>query len=422
MPFTTLGLSAELVRAVTDRGYQEPSPIQQQAIPVILEGKDLMAGAQTGTGKTAAFTLPLLQRLSEKTEDTGGKPQIRALVITPTRELAAQVNESVRAYGKYLPFRSVELFGGVDIRPQITALRRGVDIVVATPGRLLDHARQGTLDLFHVEILVLDEADRMLDMGFIPDVRKIMTLVPRQRQGLLFFATFSEDMRQLAKTFLRTPVLIEVTQRNTVKDSIAQSVHPVDRQRKAELLSFLIGSQNWQRVLVFTKTKHAANRLSQQLERGGIRATAIHSNKTQKARTRALESFKAGSVRVLVATDIAARGLDIEQIPHVVNFELPHVSEDYIHRIGRTGRAGNEGKAVSLVCADEQKLLRSIEYLLKYEIPKEIIPGYEPTVPLQSEPVRFGQGISQSRGRISPSAGKSRRRSSVPMRHGSRIH
>ncbi len=393
MAFTTLGLSAELLRAVAEQGYRAPTPIQRQAIPVILDGKDIMAGAQTGTGKTAGFTLPLLQRLSDQHQQKG-KRRIRALIVTPTRELAAQVEESVTTYGKHLPLRSTVIFGGVKINPQISQLRRGVDILVATPGRLLDHAQQGTLDLSGVEILVLDEADRMLDMGFIRDIRKILALLPRKRQNLLFFATFSDEMKKLADSLLNSPVLIEVARRNTAKESIEQVIHPVDRQRKRELLSFLIRSGNWRQVLVFTRTKHGANKLSQQLERDGIRAAAIHGNKSQGARTRALANFKNGDVRVLVATDLAARGLDIELLPHVVNFELPNVSEDYVHRIGRTGRAGSEGKAVSLVCVDEHKLLKDIERLLKNDIPKEVIRGYEPDPSIQAEPIRRGRSAS----------------------------
>lgn len=390
MPFTTLGLSTELLRAVANLGYRVPTPIQQQAIPVILDGKDIMAGAQTGTGKTAGFALPLLQRLSAQYQNTG-KRRVRALIVTPTRELAAQVETSVTTYGKHLPLKSAVIFGGVKINPQIAQLRRGVDILVATPGRLLDHVQQGTLDLSSVEILVLDEADRMLDMGFIRDIRKILALLPKKRQNLLFFATFSDEMKQLADSLLNSPVLVEVSRRNTAKESIEQVIHPVDRERKRELLSFLIRSQKWQQVLVFTRTKHGANKLSQQLERDGIRAAAIHGNKSQGARTRALADFKNGDVRVLVATDLAARGLDIEQLPHVVNFELPNVSEDYVHRIGRTGRAGSEGKAISLVCVDEHSLLKDIERLLKSAIPQEVIRGYEPTPSIQAEPIRQGR-------------------------------
>ncbi|GAK53280.1 DEAD/DEAH box helicase domain protein [Candidatus Moduliflexus flocculans] len=396
MSFTTLGLSAELLRAVAEQGYHEPTPIQRQAIPVILAGKDIMAGAQTGTGKTAGFALPLLQRLSERASAKGTR-RIRALILTPTRELAAQVEESVTAYGKHLPVTSTVIFGGVKIQPQIKRLRAGVDILVATPGRLLDHVQQGTLDLSTVETLVMDEADRMLDMGFIRDIRKILALLPQQRQNLLFFATLSDDVKTLAESLLKSPALIEVARRNMAKESVEQVIHPVDRKRKRELLSFLIGSQNWKQVLVFTRTKHGANKLSEQLAQDGIRAAAIHGNKSQGARTKALSDFKRGDVRVLVATDIAARGLDIEQLPHVVNFELPNVSEDYIHRIGRTGRAGSEGKAVSLVCVDEQHLLKDIERLLKSPIPKQLIAGYEPDASIPAEPIDMGRR-GQNRG------------------------
>jgi ATP-dependent RNA helicase RhlE len=390
MSFNTLGLSAELLRAVSEQGYSEPTPIQRQAIPVILQGRDILAGAQTGTGKTAGFTLPLLQRLST-TPGKDGRRTVRALILTPTRELAAQVEESVVTYGKHLPLNSAVIFGGVKINPQIAKLRRGVDILVATPGRLLDHVAQGTLDLSALEILVLDEADRMLDMGFIRDIRKILNLLPAGRQNLLFSATFSDEIKKLADGLLDKPALIEVARRNTASERVAQVIHPVDRERKRELLSFLIGSQNWQQVLVFTRTKHGANRLAQQLERDGISSAAIHGNKSQGARTRALADFKQGTVRVLVATDIAARGLDIDQLPHVVNFELPNVPEDYVHRIGRTGRAGNEGEAMSLVCVDEHKLLKDIERLLKREIPKVVIDGYEPDPSLKAEPVQKGR-------------------------------
>ncbi len=400
MSFDSLGLSAEILRAVAEQGYSEPTPIQRQAIPVILSGRDVLAGAQTGTGKTAGFTLPLLQHLSDEAQGKGQRP-VRALVLTPTRELAAQVGESVATYGKYLPLRSAVIFGGVKINPQIETLRRGVDILVATPGRLLDHVGQRTLNLSKVDILVLDEADRMLDMGFIHDIRKILALLPRERQNLLFSATFSDEIKALADGLLNAPALIEVARRNTACELVTQVIHPVDRERKRELLSFLIGSQNWRQVLVFTRTKHGANRLSQQLERDGISAAAIHGNKSQGARTRALADFKRGEVRVLVATDIAARGLDIDQLPHVVNFELPNVPEDYVHRIGRTGRAGSEGEALSLVCVDELKLLADIERLLKRPIPKVVIPGYEPDPSIKAEPIPNGRG---SRGGHNPGA------------------
>jgi len=415
MSFTTLGLSAELLRAVGEQGYTEPTPIQRQAIPTILEGKDVLAGAQTGTGKTAGFTLPMLQRLSNQPIKNDRRRPVRALVLTPTRELAAQVGDSVATYGRHLPLQSAVIFGGVKINPQIEKLRRGVDILVATPGRLLDHVGQKTVDLSQVEILVLDEADRMLDMGFLPDIRKILALMPKDgaRQNLLFSATFSAEIKQLANRLLNHPQLIEVARRNTTAENIAQVVHPVDKGRKRELLSYMIGARNWRQVLVFTRTKHGANRLAQQLDKDGLSAAAIHGNKSQGARTRALASFKSGQLRVLVATDIAARGLDIDQLPHVVNFELPNVPEDYVHRIGRTGRAGNEGEAVSLVCVDEHKLLRDIERLLKREIPKVVLEGYEPDPGIRAEPIqngRNGKGRSQPRKQFS---GRARGRSSA---------
>jgi ATP-dependent RNA helicase RhlE len=392
MSFDTLGLRAELLRAVSDQGYTQPTPIQKKAIPVILQGKDVMGGAQTGTGKTAGFTLPLLQRLSETPLPKGQRP-VRALVLTPTRELAAQVGASVETYGRHLHLRSAVVFGGVKINPQIDKLRRGVDVLVATPGRLLDHVSQKTVDLSKVEFLVLYEADRMLDMGFIHDIRKVLALLPEngKRQNLLFSATFSREIKELAHRLLNQPELIEVAQRNTTAERIEQVVHPVDKRRKRELLSHMIGSRDWKQVLVFTRTKHGANRLAQQLEKDGLSAAAIHGNKSQGARTKALAGFKNGDVRVLVATDIAARGLDINQLPHVVNFELPNVPEDYVHRIGRTGRAGNEGEAVSLVCVDEHKLLADIERLLKKDIPSVVLEGYEPDPSIKAEPVQKGR-------------------------------
>ena len=398
MSFNDLGLSAELLRAVSEQGYSQPTPIQAKAIPVMLQGRDILASAQTGTGKTAAFTLPLLQRLSATEPATGFRP-VRALVITPTRELAAQVGESINTYGKHLPLRCAVIFGGVNINPQFTVLRKGVDILVATPGRLLDHVGQKTLDLSRVEILVLDEADRMLDMGFIHDIRRVLALLPKQRQNLLCSATFSEEIKRLADGLLDSPSLIEVARRNTPAEGVSQVVHHVDKKRKSELLSFLIGSNKWQQVLVFTRTKHGANRLARHLELDGISAAAIHGNKSQTARTRALADFKRGAVRVLVATDIAARGLDIDQLPHVVNFELPNVPEDYVHRIGRTGRAGNEGEAVSLVCVDEHKMLRDIEHVLKRQVPTADIDGYAPDPSIAAEPIKNGR---QNRGQAKP--------------------
>jgi len=405
MSFQSLGLSAELLRAIADEGYDQPTPVQQQAIPAILEGRDVLAAAQTGTGKTAAFVLPILQRLGNAQKLKVARP-IRVLVLTPTRELAAQVAESVASYGRYAPVTSTVVFGGVNINPQIQTLRRGVDVLIATPGRLLDHVSQRTVDLRHVEILVLDEADRMLDMGFIRDIRRIIGLLPTKRQNLLFSATFSDDIRTLADGILQSPARIEVAPRNSTADGIEQVVHPVDKSRKRELLSYLIGSRNWEQVLVFTRTKHGANRLAEQLEQDGLETAAIHGNKSQGARTRALADFKAGRVRVLVATDIAARGLDIDQLPHVVNYELPNVPEDYVHRIGRTGRAGAEGAAVSLVCADESAELRAIERLLKREIRKEVIDGYAARSPSRSP----DRGQDRERPRHSQSS---------PQRHGS---
>ena len=386
MLFSELGLAAELLSAVEKQGYREATPIQREAIPPILEGRDILASAQTGTGKTAGFTLPLLQRLMASRP--GGKRRVRALILVPTRELAAQVSESVRNYGCHLPLRSVQIYGGVSIRPQFKQLREGVDIVVATPGRLLDHVQQRTVDLSAVEMLVLDEADRMLDMGFIRDIRKILNLLPAERQNLLFSATFSKEIRGLAASFLHSPVEIAVAPRKTTADRVVQLVHPVDKARKRELLSHRIGAENWRQVPVFTRTKHGANRLAKQLCADGLDAAAIHGNKSQGARTKALADFKSGRVRVLVATDIAARGLDIDSLPHVVNYELPNVPEDYVHRIGRTARAGLDGHAISLVCVDEDKLLRDIERLLNHRIEKEVVPGYEPDPRIRPEPLQ----------------------------------
>ena len=388
MSFDNLGLSADILRAISAQGYTHPTPIQKKAIPLILQGKDVMGGAQTGTGKTAGFTLPLLEKLSSTHSGKGYRP-VRALILTPTRELAAQVSDSVKTYGRFLSLRTTVIFGGVKINPQIEQLRRGVDILVATPGRLLDHANQRTVDLSKVEILVLDEADRMLDMGFIHDIRKVLALLPRanSRQNLMFSATFSDEIKNLSNRLLNNPQLIEVATRNATADKIEQVVHPVDQSRKRELLSFLIRTRDWRQVLVFTRTKHGANRLTTQLQKDGINSSAIHGNKSQGARTRALAEFKAGEVRVLVATDIAARGLDIDQLPHVVNYELPNVPEDYVHRIGRTARAGNTGEAISLVGRDENKHLKDIERLLKREIPKVFIDGYEVKDPVELAPI-----------------------------------
>ncbi|GAA4492983.1 DEAD/DEAH box helicase [Pseudaeromonas paramecii] len=389
MSFSSLGLSPALLRAVSEQGYSEPSPIQAQAIPAVLAGRDLMAAAQTGTGKTAGFTLPLLQRLA------GGprvKPnQVRALILAPTRELAAQVEESVRNYGKYLSLRSGVVFGGVGINPQMMMLRKGLDVLVACPGRLLDLYQQNAVRFDQLEVLVLDEADRMLDMGFIHDIRKVLALLPAKRQNLLFSATFADEIRDLATRLLKDPLSIEVAPRNSTAERIEQLVHPVDKSRKPALLCELIRRHGWEQVLVFTRTKHVANRLAEKLCQEGIQAAAIHGNKSQGARTKALAGFKSGELTVMVATDIAARGLDIDQLPQVVNFELPNVAEDYVHRIGRTGRAGAAGHAISLVAADEGKLLRGIEKLIKQTLPKEIIPGFEPDK-LTLDAIAHGQG------------------------------
>ena len=387
MSFSKLGLSKPLLKAIEEEGYTKPTPVQAKAIPIVLSKNDVLAGAQTGTGKTAGFTLPLLELLSEHAQSKGKSP-VRALILTPTRELATQVHESVKTYGKYLPYKSTVVFGGVGINPQIGNFRRGVDIVVATPGRLLDHIGRKTVNLSKVEFLVLDEADRMLDMGFIHDIKKILVLLPKKRQNLLFSATFSDDIKRLADSLLNSPKLIEVARRNTASELVEQLVHPVDKAKKRALLSHLIKSGNWKQVLVFTRTKHGANKLSGQLEKDGISSAAIHGNKSQGARTKALANFKAGSVRVLVATDIAARGIDIDQLPHVVNFELPNISEDYVHRIGRTGRAGSEGEAVSLVCVDELQYLKDIEKLIKRKIPQERVEGFEPDPTIRPEPVK----------------------------------
>lgn len=379
MSFSNLGLSAEIVRAVVAKGYTEPTPIQLQAIPAILAGDDILAGAQTGTGKTAGFTLPILQLLSAKPPSNApGRRPVRALILTPTRELAAQVEESVRDYGKFLDLTSMAIFGGVNITSQIRRLKSRVDILVATPGRLLDHVQQRTVDLSQIEILILDEADRMLDMGFIRDIRRILALLPAQRQNLLFSATFSPEIKGLAQGLLKQPVLIEVARRQSSAELIAQQVYRVARERKPDLLIHLIKEHNWYQVLVFTRTKHGADRLSKQLAQAGISALAIHGNKSQSVRTKTLAQFKAGTLQVLVATDIAARGIDINELPQVINFDLPDVPEDYVHRIGRTGRAGAEGAALSLVCGDEIKLLTAIERLMKRPIEQEVVPGFEP--------------------------------------------
>jgi len=378
---------------VREQGYDTPTPIQAQAIPAVLKGGDLLGGAQTGTGKTAAFTLPLLQLLSsrERTKDRRGANAVRALILTPTRELAAQVEESVRTYGKYLDLKSMVMFGGVGMSPQISQLRSGVDILVATPGRLLDHAGQGTLDLSKVEILVLDEADRMLDMGFIHDIKKVLALVPKQKQSLLFSATFSDEIRDLANGLLRDPEHIQVTPRNTTVQRIEQTIHPVGRGKKKALLAHIINERNWSQVLVFTRTKFGANNVAEYLEKNGITAMALHGNKSQSARTQALSGFKSGDIRALVATDIAARGIDIDELPHVVNYEIPNISEDYVHRIGRTGRAGNSGQAISFVCLDEEGFMQDIERFTRQTIEKVVVPGFEAEPGEQAEPIAMGR-------------------------------
>jgi ATP-dependent RNA helicase RhlE len=381
MSFSALGLSEPIVRAVSEHGYTTPTPIQLQAIPAVLNGGDLLAGAQTGTGKTAGFTLPILQRLLANPR--AGKKVIRVLVLTPTRELAAQVEESVRTYGKYAGVKSTVIYGGVGINPQISILRQGVDVLVATPGRLLDHHQQRTVDLSHVEILVLDEADRMLDMGFIHDIKKILAVLPKKRQNLLFSATFSEEIKKLADGLLDNPALIEVARRNSTVEMITQKVHPVDRDKKKDLLIHLIKQNNWHQVLVFTRTKHGANRLAEQLNKSGITALAIHGNKSQAARTKALAEFKTGDLAVLVATDIAARGIDIDQL----------------HRIGRTGRAGATGEAISLVCVDEKKMFYDIERLIKRDVESVVIPGFEPDPNAKPEPIQLRSQDHQPRGR-----------------------
>jgi ATP-dependent RNA helicase RhlE len=399
MSFDGLGLSPELLSTVAKQGYTVPTPVQAEAIPLVLAGRDLMAGAQTGTGKTAAFVLPMVQRLHASRRD--GRRGVRALILAPTRELALQVEESVRTYSAGRPIRSAAIYGGVGFDPQVRALRGGAEIVVATPGRLLDHVGQRTIDLSAVEILVLDEADRMLDMGFIRDIRKILAILPAQRQNLLFSATFSDDIRRLAAGLLHEPASVQVTPRNTPSELVSQVAHPVDRERKRELLSHLVKTGVIYQALVFTRTKHGANRLATQLEHDGIPATAIHGNKSQPQRVRALADFKANKYAILVATEVAARGLDIDSLPHVVNFELPMVAEDYVHRIGRTGRAGVDGRAVSLVCVDEAKLLYDIERVLGRSIPSEVIPGFEPDPRIRPEPILRG-GLGGARPGVGP--------------------
>ncbi len=412
MSFATLGLSDAILRAVTEQGYTSPTPIQAQAIPAVLNGGDLLAGAQTGTGKTAGFTLPILHRLS--TDKTGAAQtnktatrHVRALILTPTRELAAQVEESVRLYGKYTSLNSTVIFGGVGINPQIKQLKHGVDILVATPGRLLDHMEQRTVDLSKVEILILDEADRMLDMGFIRDIKKVLAVLPPKRQNLLFSATFSDEIKALADGLLNKPAMIEVARRNSAVEVIQQTIYPVDRDKKHPMLAHLIKSNNWTQVLVFTRTKHGANKLVEQLGADGIGAMAIHGNKSQSARTKALSEFKDGALQVLVATDIAARGIDIDQLPHVVNYDLPNIPEDYVHRIGRTGRAGATGEAVSLVCVDEHDMLKDIEKLIKQTLPRQVIPGFEPDPTARAQPIQLRSGAPGHGGRGGGGGGRS---------------
>lgn len=395
MSFDSLGLDVKILKAIEEQNYTDPTPIQQQAIPVILSGKDLMASAQTGTGKTAGFGLPILQKLVEqqaktnnRSEPKRGKRPLFALILAPTRELAAQIGENIRDYSRYLAVRSLVVFGGVSINPQMMKLRGGVDILIATPGRLLDLVQQNAVDLATVKILVLDEADRMLDMGFIHDIRRVIAKLPKKRQNLLFSATFSDEIKSLANTILNSPESIAVAKTNSASEQITQYIHRVDKRRKRELLSYLIGKNQWQQVLIFTRTKYGANHLAEQLTKDGIKASAIHGNKSQGARTKALADFKSGQIRALVATDIAARGLDIELLPYVVNYELPQVAEDYVHRIGRTGRAQNQGQAISLVCIDELAQLKSIEKLIKKTIPEIFTQGFEVDPRIKAEPVK----------------------------------
>jgi ATP-dependent RNA helicase RhlE len=421
MQFTDLGLSADILRAVAEQGYDTPTPIQAQAIPMVLAGRDLMAAAQTGTGKTAGFTLPILQQLSSRAPLKRGKP--RCLVLVPTRELAVQVHESVRTYGKHLGLKATAIFGGVGMGNQLQALRNGLDIIVATPGRLLDHIAQKSADLSAIEIFVLDEADRMLDMGFIRDIRKVIALLPKKKQTLLFSATFSDEIRGLATGLLDNPASVEVARRNAPAEAVAQAVYHVDRERKKDLLIKLIGEHGWHQVLVFTRTKHGADALADRLGKAGIQAAALHGNKSQNQRQRALEDFKKLKLHVLVATDIAARGIDIDELPHVVNYELPNVPEDYVHRIGRTGRAGASGEAISLVCIDEHKLLKDIERLLKRDIEKRAVPGFEPDPRIKAEPIqkpRQPRGGQPGRGAAPAKSGKAPARGGKPGGDGQR--
>lgn len=404
MSFQSLGLSDALLKAISKKGYETPSPIQQKAIPPVLEGRDVLASAQTGTGKTAGFTLPLLHLLSEN--QSPKFRVIRALILTPTRELAAQVHESVKDYSKFLDLKSTVIFGGVNQNPQVNRLRQGVDVLIATPGRLLDLQNQKLLSLKHVEVFVLDEADRMLDMGFLRDIERIMKLIPAKRQNLMFSATFSKDIRKLANGILNHPVQVEATPENSTVDAISQKVYRVAKNKKTGLIIKLISEGHWEQVLVFTRTKHGANKLTKKMISAGISAAAIHGNKSQGARTKALAGFKNGSIRVLVATDIAARGLDIPLLPHVVNFELPNISEDYVHRIGRTGRAGANGQAVSLVSADETSYLKNIEKLIGLDVEVEIVEGFEPDPNASTEPIKPGQNRQRRHSKKTNSSGR----------------
>lgn len=409
MSFQSLGLSDALLKAISKKGYETPSPIQQKAIPPVLEGRDVLASAQTGTGKTAGFTLPLLHYLSENPKDKF-RP-IRALILTPTRELAAQVHESVKDYSEFLNISSMVIFGGVNQKPQVARLRQGIDVLIATPGRLLDLHNQNLLSIKRVEVFVLDEADRMLDMGFLRDIERIMKLMPEKRQNLMFSATFSKDIRKLANGILNNPVQVEATPENTTVEAISQKVYRVAKGKKTDLIIKLISDGNWKQVLVFTRTKHGANKLCKKMISSGITAAAIHGNKSQGARTKALAGFKNGSVKVLVATDIAARGLDIPLLPHVVNFELPNISEDYVHRIGRTGRAGANGQAISLVSADETTFLRDIQKLIGQDIEVEILEGFEPDPNASTEPIKPGQNRQPRNSRNSNNSGGNRNKS-----------
>ncbi len=419
MHFSELGLNAEIQRAVAEQGYDTPTPIQQQAIPAVLAGHDLMATAQTGTGKTAGFTLPILHRLATGANDrlTRIARTPRVLVLTPTRELAIQVEESVRTYGKHLPVNSLAVFGGVGINPQIANLRRGVDILVATPGRLLDHVQQRTVDLSGIEIFVLDEADRMLDMGFIRDIRKIIALLPAQRQNLLFSATFAPEIRELAGSLLKHPVAVDVAPRNTAAETVKQQVIETNREQKKELLKHLFETRGLHQVLIFSRTKHGADALARMLDKAGIKAAAIHGDKSQGARTRVLSEFKEGKLVALVATDIAARGIDIDALPYVINYELPNVPEDYVHRIGRTGRAGMEGEAISLVCHDERPQLRDIEKLIKRSLERVVIEGFEQSAVAAPRPPQPPRSPRKPQGQGKPSGQKPASRGNRPQQH-----